>query len=239
MKHDIIMRPSYSALRVVLGNGELIHAESGTMLAMDASATIEGKMKGGMWKAAKRAILTSESFFVTTITAQENETEVMLAPRATGDIEAIEMNGEEYLVQGGSFLASTGDIETDSKFTGFRGFLSGEGIFMIQTKGKGTMFVSSFGGIVKKEIAAGKEFIVDNGHIVAFPKNVEYRMAKVGEGMMNMVTTGEGLVCIFTGPGTVYLQTRNLRSFAENLNPFLPQRGKSQGMGLLGNVFGS
>lgn len=238
MKHDIIMRPSYSALQIMLASGENIHAESGAMLGMDASAVIQGNMKGGLWKAAKRAILTSESFFVTTITAKENDTEVMLAPRATGDIEAIELKGDDYLVQGGSFLASTGDIVTDSKFTGFRGFLSGEGIFMIEAKGTGTMFVSSFGGIVKKDIPAGKEYVVDNGHIVAFAKNVQYRMAKVGEGMMNMVTTGEGLACIFTGPGTVYLQTRNLRSFAESLNPFLPQRGKSQGLGFIGNVFG-
>lgn len=238
MKHDIIMRPSYSALRLSLANGESLHAESGALLSMDASATIEGNMKGGLWKAAKRAVLTSESFFVTTITATEDNTEVMLAPRATGDIEAIELSGEDYLVQGGSFLASIGQIETDSKFTGFKGFLTGDGIFMISAQGTGTMFVSSFGGIVKKEIPAGKQYVVDNGHIVAFSKKIQFNMAKVGSGMMNMVTTGEGLSCVFTGPGTIYMQTRNMRTFAESLNPFLPQRGKSQGAGLLGNVFG-
>lgn len=238
MKHEIIMRPSYSALRAVLSSGEALHAESGALLSMDASATIEGNMKGGLWKAAKRAVLTSESFFVTTITATENDTEVLLAPRATGDIEAIELHGEDYLVQGGSFLASIGQIETDSKFTGFKGFLTGDGIFMISAHGTGTMFVSSFGGIVKKEIPAGKQYIVDNGHIVAFSKKIQFTMAKVGTGMMNMVTTGEGLSCVFTGPGTIYMQTRNMRTFAESLNPFLPQRSKAQGAGLLGNVFG-
>lgn len=232
------MRPSYSALRTSLASGEALHAESGALLSMDASATIEGNMKGGLWKAAKRAVLTSESFFVTTITATENDTEVMLAPRATGDIEAIELKGEDYLVQGGSFLASIGQIETDSKFTGFKGFLTGDGIFMISAHGTGTMFVSSFGGIVKKEIPAGKKYVVDNGHIVAFSKKIHFDMAKVGSGMMNMVTTGEGLSCVFTGPGTIYMQTRNMRTFAESLNPFLPQRGKSQGLGFLGNVFG-
>ncbi len=238
MKYEIIMRPSYSALRTSLASGEALHAESGALLSMDASATIEGNMKGGLWKAAKRAVLTSESFFVTTITATENDTEVMLAPRATGDIEAIELKGEDYLVQGGSFLASIGQIETDSKFTGFKGFLTGDGIFMISAHGTGTMFVSSFGGIVKKEIPAGKKYVVDNGHIVAFSKKIHFDMAKVGSGMMNMVTTGEGLSCVFTGPGTIYMQTRNMRTFAESLNPFLPQRGKSQGLGFLGNVFG-
>lgn len=238
MKHEIIMRPSYSALRVILDATESIHAESGAMLSMDASASIEGTMKGGLWQAAKRAVLTSESFFVTTIKANEKDTEILLAPRATGDIEAIDMRDDEYLVQGGSFLASTGDIHTDSKFTGWKGFLTGDGIFMVHAKGTGTMFVSSFGGIVKKDIPAGKKVVIDNGHIVAFSKKIAFEMAKVGTGMMNMVTTGEGLACVFTGPGTVYIQTRNLRSFAESINPFLPQRQKSQGLGLLGNVFG-
>lgn len=238
MKHEIIMRPSYSALRLALNSGEIVHAESGAMLSMDASATIEGNMKGGLWKAAKRAVLTSESFFISTITAKEDDTEVMLAPRATGDIEAIELAGDDYLVQGGSFLASIGQIETDSKFTGWKGFLSGEGIFMISAHGTGTMFVSSFGGIVKKEIPAGKRFVVDNGHLVAFSKKIQFDMSKVGSGVMNMVTTGEGFACTFTGPGTVYIQTRNLRSFAESLNPFLRQRGRSQGSGILGNLFG-
>jgi uncharacterized protein (TIGR00266 family) len=273
------------------------------MLAMDSGAAIEGKMQGGLWQAIKRTVLTNESFFVTSITARENGTEVYLAPRAVGDIEVIELKEQEYVVQGGAFLAATDGIATDAKFTGWKGFVSGEGIFMIKAKGTGTMFVSSFGGIFKKDIPAGKTFIVDNGHIVAFPSSMKYdihsvggdmvSMVTTGEGifmikakgtgtmfvssfggifkkdipagktfivdnghivafpssmkydihsvggdMVSMVTTGEGLACSFTGPGTVYLQTRNLRTFAETLNPFLPQRDKAQGRGILGQVFG-
>jgi len=118
MQHDIVCRPSYSALRVLLDRNEKIHAESGAMLAMDAGATIEGSMKGGFLQALKRSVLTSESFFVTTITADADGSEVLLAPRAPGDIEAIELKGEEFIVQGGSYLAGTDGIATDSKFTG-------------------------------------------------------------------------------------------------------------------------
>lgn len=238
MQHSIILRPSYSALQCTLNAGEKLWTESGAMLAMDNAANIEGKMQGGLWQAIKRTVLTNESFFVTSITARENGTEVILAPRAVGDIEVIELRDQEYVVQGGAFLAATDGIATDAKFTGWKGFVSGEGIFMIKAKGTGTMFVSSFGGIFKKDIPAGKTFIVDNGHIVAFPSSMKYDIHSVGGDMMSMVTTGEGLACSFTGPGTVYLQTRNLRTFAETLNPFLPQREKAQGRGMLGQVFG-
>jgi uncharacterized protein (TIGR00266 family) len=238
MQHEIIMRPSYSALKCVLAAGEEIRAESGAMLGMDATAVIDAKVQGGLLQGIKRALLTNESFFVTTIRAEKGDTEVLLAPRATGDVEAIELTGDEYLVQGGSFLASTAGVETDAKFTGWKGFLSGEGIFMIKVRGTGTLFVSSFGGILAKALKPGEKFICDNGHIVAYSAAMKYEIKAAGSGIFSMVTTGEGLVTVFTGPGTIYLQTRNLRTFAEAINPFLPQREKSQGRGFLGQVMG-
>jgi len=235
---EILLRPSYSALKCVMNNGDAIRTETGAMLAMDSTAEIEGKMQGGAWKAIKRTVLTSESFFVTTIKANQDNSEVYLAPRSVGDIEVLNLQNEEYIVQGGSFLASETTVETDAHFSGWKGFVSGEGIFMIKAKGTGKLFVSSFGGILQKTLAQGETFIVDNGHIVAFPSSIKYSIRAAGKGMLQMVTTGEGLVCAFEGPGTIYMQTRNLRSFAESINPFLRDRTRSQGKGILGGLFG-
>lgn len=238
MQYEILMRPSYSALRCVLNTHEEIQMETGAMLAMDDTAKIEGKMEGGAWKAIKRTVLTSESFFVTTVRAMQPNTEVFLAPRAVGDIEVLELNNEEYIIQGGSFLASEKTVESDAHFSGWKGFVSGEGIFMIKVRGTGKVFASSFGGIIKKEIASGEKFVVDNGHIVAFPATIKYNIQKVGESIFSMVSTGEGLSCAFEGPGTIYMQSRNLRTFAETMNPFLRAPSRSQGKGLLGQIFG-
>ncbi|MDA1208998.1 MAG: TIGR00266 family protein [bacterium] len=238
MTTEILLRPSYSALKCVLNTGEAIRTETGAMLAMDDTAEIEGKMQGGAWKAIKRTVLTSESFFVTTIKAKQDNSEVYLAPRSVGDVEVLALNNEEYIVQGGSYLASEVGVESDAHFSGWKGFVSGEGIFMIKVKGTGKMFISSFGGIIKKTLAQGETFIVDNGHIVAFPSSIKYDLRAAGKGMLQMVTTGEGLVCAFEGPGTIYMQTRNLRTFAESLNPFLRERTRSQGKGILGGLLG-
>ncbi len=238
MKYEILHRPSYSALKCVMSAAESIRTESGSMLAMDATASIDASMQGGLLQALKRTVLTSESFFVTTITASADQTEVYLAPRAVGDVQDIVLDNEEYIVQGGSFLASDPSIKTDAKFTGWKGFLSGEGIFMVKASGSGNLFVSSFGGIIKKDLKDGEQFIVDNGHIVAFPSTMKYDITRAGSGVFAMVATGEGLVCNFTGPGSIYMQTRNLRTFAETLNPFLRAPERSQGAGLLGQVFG-
>ena len=238
MQYDIVSRPNYSALQCTLDAGEEIHAESGAMLAMDAHASIDASIRGGLWKAVKRSVLTSESFFVTTVKAAQAGTEVLLAPRATGDIEALDLAGCSFIIQGGSFLACERGIETDAKFSGWKGFLSGEGIFMIKAWGAGKVFVSSFGGILRKELEQGERFIVDNGHIVAFPADMRYDIGTAGSGLVSMVTTGEGLVCTFTGPGTILLQTRNLRTFTQSLNPFLRAPARGQGKGILGNIFG-
>ena len=238
MRHEIIMRPSYSAVQLTLAENESIRTETGAMLAMDESCHIEGKMDGGAWKAIKRTVLTSESFFVTTIRATKNNSEVYLAPRATGDVEVLQLENNAYIVQGGSYLASEAGVDADAHFSGWKGFLSGEGIFMIKIKGTGQAFVSSFGGIFKKQIAAGESFVVDNGHLVAFPADMKYEIRKVGADILQMVTTGEGLAVRFEGPGTVYLQTRNLRTFAETLNPFLRAPETSRGKGILGQIFG-
>lgn len=50
--------------------------------------------------------------------------------------------------------------------------------------------------------------MIDNGHLVAW--TAKYVMERVASGgIIGGFAAGEGLVCKFTGPGTVYMQTRN------------------------------
>lgn len=60
----------------------------------------------------------------------------------------------------------------------------------------------------------GEKYVVDNGHLVAW--NVKYIMERVASGgIISGLSSGEGLVCKFTGPGTVFMQTRNAVSFPQ------------------------
>lgn len=59
-----------------------------------------------------------------------------------------------------------------------------------------------------EQLADGERYIVDNGHLVAW--NTKYVLERVASGgIISGLSSGEGLVCKFTGPGTVFLQTRN------------------------------
>ena len=111
--------------------------------------------------------------------------------------------------------------------------LSGEGLFLLTVEGSGLLLLSTFGAIHTKELGPGEEYIVDTGHIVAFEETVQWQIEKatgatqgVGgflKGLMKSALTGEGFVCRYRGPGKIYIQTRQLPSFARQLLPFLPK----------------
>jgi uncharacterized protein (AIM24 family) len=62
------------------------------------------------------------------------------------------------------------------------------------------------------QLVEGERYIIDNGHLVAW--NCKYVLERVASGgIISGITSGEGLVCKFTGPGTVYMQTRNPQAF--------------------------
>ena len=63
----------------------------------------------------------------------------------------------------------------------------------------------------------------DNGYCVAWTSGMEWNIAKAAKGLWNTVISGEGLVANFTGPGTVFVQTRSMQNLANALVPYLPK----------------
>ena len=139
-----------------------------------------------------------------------------------GDIEVIAVE-EEFIVQSGAFVGSSGNLTLDTKWQGFTKGIFGSNLFMLKTIGSGDMFVNAWGGIIKKELQSGEKMILDNYQLVALSATADYRVTKHG----NLKTTlfgGDALVIQIIGPGTVYLQTKNIMEFARALVPYLPKR---------------
>lgn len=221
MKSDILYGQSYAVARVSLAKGETIRGESGAMVSMDAAITIQTQATGGIFKSLGRSLLGGESFFQNTFTA-EADGEILFAPKLPGDIMNMELNGQDLILQSGSYLASSTAITVDSKWGGSRTFFGGEGLFMLRCSGSGLLIVSSFGAIHKTSLAAGRRYTIDTGHIVAFDAQMPYSVRKVGS-WKSTIFGGEGLVVDFTGPGDVYLQTRSPEAFLSWLIPNLPK----------------
>jgi uncharacterized protein (TIGR00266 family) len=171
-----------------------------------------------MFVAFFRKLLGGETMFVNDFHGPQGG-EVVLAPALSGHIMHQTLSpGGKLFVQTGSYLASTGTIDTKVRWGGLRSMFGGEGLILLECSGQGDLFVNSYGGIVP--VPVNGSFVVDTGHIVAFDGTLDFKVRSVG-GVKSFLFSGEGLVCEFRGQGTVYVQSRNLSALVGWLTPML------------------
>ena len=217
MKYEILHQDAFPVVRCDLERGEVLRAESDAMVAMSANLDVTGSIGDkGFLGGLARKFLAGESFFFQCISAARGSGSVLLGHRAPGGIVDVELDGSYNMrVQKDGFLAAEETIEIDTSMQNFsQGLFSKEGFFVLTVKGKGIVFLSSFGAIHPIELAEGEEVIIDNGHLVAWPDYMDYKIEKASSGWFSSIASGETLVCRFKGPGTVLIQTRNPDSFA-------------------------
>ncbi len=219
MEYEIDHGPSYALGVVRLAPGDQFQAEAGAMVSMSDTIKMTTAVRGGLFRGLRRSLLGGESMFINTFEA-EQAGEVTIAPALPGDIVALEVS-EPLLLQSGSFLAATPEVEVDTKWGGGKTFFSREGLFLLRCTGRGTVFVSSYGAIRLVELGAGERYTVDTGHMVAFDETVRYSVGRSG-GWKATLFSGEGLVAKIEGPGRFYMQTRSPASFVDWLAPQLP-----------------
>ncbi|MBA2339765.1 MAG: TIGR00266 family protein [Pyrinomonadaceae bacterium] len=221
--YQVLHQPSYALAVLQLGAEQSIQAESGAMVSMSANIELQSQMKGGLLGALKRSV-GGESAFVSTFTARGGPGEVTLAPGGPGDIAAVEMNNQMFLVQSSSYLAGDTSLVIDTKWGGAKSFFGGEGLFVLQVQGTGLLLVSSFGAIHRKTLQPGERYVVDTGHLVAWEGQMQYQLRKAASGFFRSMVSGEGIVSEFMGPGEILIQTRNLAAFAGLMKPFFPSQ---------------
>lgn len=233
LRYQLVGGNAFACARVELAPGQSIRAEAGAMVSMSGNVDLQSQLQGGLMGALKRMV-TRESLFVSTFTAVGGAGEVLLAPPVPGDVVGIDVSGRELLVQSSSWLASEAEVKLDTEFAGFRGLFAGEGLFFIRVSGRGTALLSSYGAIVHRPIPAGARYVVDTGNVVAFDARMPYQVRKASRrGWLRSIMSGEALVAEYTGPGEVWLQTRNLRALAGALFPLFPTQQQGAGIGKL------
>lgn len=226
MEYKILYPEAFPIIECQLRRGERIKAESDAMVAVSATVDVEGKMEGGILKGLMRKVLAGESFFFQELAANRGDGKVLLGHPYPGGIMDVDLDGSYGLVvQKDGFLASTSGVQVDTKLQNLsQGLFAGEGLFVLNITGRGTVFISSYGVIHPINLENGEEFIVDNGHLVAWPDYMEYTIEKASSGWISSFTSGEGLVCRFRGPGVILIQTRNPSSFEGWIRSMIPSK---------------
>ena len=229
MKYEIKYRPSYSLLVVNLEQGEMITAEAGSMTYMTPNIEAHTrKREKSLLGSLGLSIIGGQSFWVNDYTATNGLGEAAFVAAPLGDIEMLEIKpAKGYIIQKSAYIASTQNVDLDIKWEGFTRGLFGQGLFMIKVSGDGNLFINTFGAIDKHTLQPGQTMTVDNFHLVAFSDTCSYKVTKFG-GLKETLLGGEGLVTQITGPGDIYIQTKNLAEFVEWLWTLIEPRVRSR-----------
>ena len=226
--------PAFTIMTANLAPGEKIKVEPGAMVAQSEGLEMKTGMGsggglGGFMKSMIKSAVGGESFFVNTYTAGPSGGWISLAPSSPGDIETFDLDpGQSFYMQGGAFMASTINVDTTTKFQGAKSLFSREGAFFLRAEAAdvpGSVFFTSYGAMKEIEVTPDKPIKIDNGHVVAFSEGLNYQISKV-KGLGSFFFGGEGFTLDFHGSGSVWIQTRNIQSLANQLIPFLPNRSQ-------------
>ena len=220
MEYKILYQDTFPMIECYLSSGESIKAESGAMVGMDNTLDIEGKLEKGLMGGLTR-MLAGEKIFFQNIKDSRGAGKVLLAPTTLGSVLDYQLDGmNDLIVQKDGYLASEHSVDVSTKTQNLaQGLFSGEGFFILKVSGRGTVFLNSYGSIHEIDLQAGQEYIVDNQHLVAWSSSTDYKIEKASSsGWISSLTSGEGLVCRFRGPGKVFILTRNPSSFARWVN---------------------
>ncbi len=206
---------SFASVSVQLSNNASIKTESDAVVSMSEGIEVGGHLQGGLFNSLFRSMLSNESFFTTRVeatTADPNRIgDVLIAPSNPGGIclHKIEGPQDAMMLTSSSYLACDDavDVSTVMQRGVKNSLLSGTGFFLMRASGRGVLAISAYGSIHKFVLSPGEHRMVDNGHLVAWSANMDYRTEMASKSVWRSMSSGEGLMCNFTGPGIIYLQS--------------------------------
>ena len=244
MKYTIDSNMQFPLVEISLEAGETAYIQQGSMVYHTPSVTLNTRLNGrgsGLGKlmgAIGRSFTSGESMFITQAISNADDGKLALAPSMPGQVIALDLGTKQYRLNDGAFLALDGSAQykMERQSVG-RAFFGGQGgLFVMTTEGEGTLLANSFGSIKKLELNGGS-ITIDNAHVVAWSKDLNYDI-HLENGFLQSIGTGEGIVNTFHGYGEIYVQSLNIETFSRVIgNHIVTGSGDDDGGTLLGNLF--
>lgn len=221
-----IVGETVPAVEVTLNKGESMYTQSGAMSWRTPYIKMDTNTKGGVMKGLGR-MLSGDSFFMNTYTAEQDGQVVAFASTVPGAIVPYDLTGTPGLIaQKGAFLCAEPNVTLKTTLTKkfSSGLFGGEGFILQDISGSGKVFLEVDGDQIIKDLGPNETIYVDTGNVVAFEKTVKYEIETV-KGLGNIFFGGEGLFLTkLTGAGRVILQTQNFNDFASRVINMMPHK---------------
>ncbi|MDP3877925.1 MAG: AIM24 family protein [Methylobacter sp.] len=192
-------------LRVKLDRSELL-IEPGALYFMKGNLQLESGVQGGIAKGLMRKFMTGETLFQSRI---KGTGEIYLEP-SFGHYLLFNIDNDALIFDKGAFHCASAGLEVSAKMQQnvSSALFGGEGFFQTQVKGSGVVVLNSpvpIAELLTYELAAGEKLSVDGNFAFVRTASVSFQAEKSGKTLFQSVTSGEGLLQTFTGPGMVWI----------------------------------
>jgi uncharacterized protein (TIGR00266 family) len=221
-------------LEVTLGPGEHLIAEGGDVswlspdLQMETSTAFGSGGQGGFMSGLKR-MLGGGQLFLTKYTAPASGGFVAFGAQLPGTIRELRIDpADNFMIQSGSYVASTSDVEISvglQKKLG-AGIFGGAGVVFQKLSGNGSTWVQLAGELVEYDLAAGQSLLIHPGHLAMYRAEMEMEFATM-KGVKNKFFGDSLFLARLHGPGHVWLQSMTPAKLAAAIEPYLPDKSSS------------
>lgn len=218
-------------LEITLGAGEQVIAEGDDVAWLTSGFQIETSTgfgsggKGGFMSSLKR-LVGGGQLFLTQYTAKQPGAFVAFAAQLPGTIRELTIDSsDEFMVQAGSFMVSTSNVEVSvglQKKLGV-GIFGGAGLVFQKLAGNGTAWVQLAGEIVEYELQAGQSLLIHPGHLALYRAEMRLEFASI-KGIRNKFFGDSMFLAELHGPGHVWLQSMTSAKLAAAIEPYLPEK---------------
>lgn len=190
---------AYALLRVNLNDREFIYARENAICAFSPHIAFSKSKTGGLFRRLAQKF-SGAHLTMQQISAAEDNSWVMLAPPMAGAITGIELHGKNILVLEDAFLAASHSVYTNSKLYKLdKNKFTHENFEAIKFSGEGLVMLNAFGAIETLALLPDQAVRIHADHLIAWEENLSFD------------NTDRGFIAV-TGPGRLWLQTRNPHS---------------------------
>ena len=192
-------------VRITLKNSS-VTIEPGALFFMKGQLTLESNAQGGLAKGLMRKFMSGETLFQSTITGTGD---VYLEP-SFGNYLLFDLEDDSLVFDKGTFCCGSSKVAISAKLQKniSSAVFGGEGLFQTEAKGTGIVVLNCpvpENELFVYELEAGEKLSIDGNFSLARTGSVSFAAEKSAKSLFKSVTSGEGLLQTFTGPGIVWI----------------------------------
>ncbi len=187
-------------------NDSSIVIEPGALYFMKGKLSLESNIEGGIVSGLFRKATSGETLFQSTISGTG---EVFLEP-SFGHFLLLDIDDDELIMDDGSFYCCSKGIKVSGAIQKniSSALFGGETLVQTSTKGTGLVVINSpvpESELICYELESGEKLRVDGNFALIRTASVKFSVEKSGKSLFQSLTSGEGLLQTFEGPGIVWI----------------------------------